>query len=202
MSGAPSGKWIENYPNCKGSGKASIDSTTAHSGKNSLRIDGANGYCNHVFVQSTTDLTTIGSTIYVRLYMKHTTLLPEGHVAFIAMHDNTDNKDVRIGGQNKALQWNRELSDATLPEQSPQGVATSVPLPTGKWVCLEFMIDSSGKAQTWLDGKEVVGLHASGKWSGWAPKIKDLRLGWESYSGNDNTLWYDDVAIGSKRINC
>jgi len=198
------------FPSCKGTSTATLDSTQAHGGKHSLKITGIGGYCNHIWFAPFSSLSA-GATLYVRMWIRHTTALPPDHIAFIAMHDNSDGKDLRIGGQNKALQWNRESDDATLPEQSPTGVALSKPLPTNAWVCLEYMITSSGTAQTWLDGVEVAGLHAGNKvkdidsqWlsKAWSPKITDLRVGWESYGGGDDTLWYDDIATGASKIGC
>ncbi|WP_369008351.1 hypothetical protein, partial [Streptomyces sp. NTH33] len=29
-----------------------------------------------------------------------------------------------------------------------------------------------------------------------------LRLGWESYGTGEDTLWFDDVAVGSTPIGC
>ena len=37
---------------------------------------------------------------------------------------------------------------------------------------------------------------------GWKPQLADLRLGWESYSGQTMTLWFDDVALAAQRIGC
>jgi hypothetical protein len=58
----------------------------------------------------------------------------------------------------------------------------------------------------------VPGLHADGvatqdvdgQWynKAWRPSLTSLGLGWESYSGGTDTLWYDDVAVGSSRIGC
>jgi hypothetical protein len=36
----------------------------------------------------------------------------------------------------------------------------------------------------------------------WRPRLTDLCLGWESYGGARDTLWFDDVAVGSSRIGC
>ncbi|MEV7181301.1 hypothetical protein [Kitasatospora sp. NPDC093679] len=42
------------------------------------------------------------------------------HVTAVTLADARDGgEDLRIGGQNGALQWNRESDDATLPVQSP-----------------------------------------------------------------------------------
>lgn len=213
-AGTPSGAWSIQNPNCSGSGSATIDTTTARSGSKSLKVNGAAGYCNHVFVQSATALT--GNTWYARFYVRHTTALPTSHVTFLAMRDTADgNRDLRMGGQNSKLQWNRESDDATLPAQSPAGVAQSVDLPTNTWTCVEFMVSgANGQMQTWVNGSDVPGLREDmvstqdidGQWvssrPSWRPALSNFRIGWESYGEGADTLWYDDVAVGSSRIGC
>jgi hypothetical protein len=207
--------WTTSFPDCSGSGAAAVDATVAHSGSRSMRIDGAAGYCNHVFVAAGGNLSAVSTVRYARFYVRHTTALPAGHVAFAAMRDANDgNHDLRMGGQNGALQWNRSSDDATLPEQSPAGVALSRPLPTGAWNCVEFMVNGTdGTMQTWLNGADVTGLHEDGvatqdvdrQWlarAGWRPSLTDFRLGWESYGDGADTLWFDDVALSTARIGC
>ena len=212
----PSGNWQVSYPNCQGTGTATVDHTVAHSGTTSIRVDGHDGYCNHVFFGLQNPFTSVGSDIYVRYFVRHMTALPTGHVTFTAMRDANDGgNDLRMGGQNGALQWNRQSDDATLPAQSPVGVALSVPLPTNQWECVQFEVNQSqGSMRTWLNGTEVAGLHldnvptpdVDAQWlqncPNWRPSLTDLRLGWESYSGGDDTLWFDDVAISSQPIGC
>jgi endoglucanase len=78
---------------------------------------------------------------------------------------------------------------------------------------VEFAVDGSkGTADTWLNGQQIAGLHADGtkttnvdgQWYSktWRPKVSDLRLGWESYAGGADTLWFDDVVVSSSRIGC
>ncbi|WP_330466430.1 cellulose-binding domain-containing protein [Micromonospora zamorensis] len=210
----PSGDWAVVSPDCSGAGTATIDTTTTHSGSRAVRINGAAGYCNHVFIRSTKNLGGVGSVRYGRIWVRHTTAQPTDHTTMVTMADAADgNKDLRLGGQNGALQWNRASDDATLPEQSPAGVAQSLPLPVNRWACVEFMVDgSAGQLRTWLDGTAVTGLTADGvpthdidgQWYNrtWRPQLTDLKLGWESYGGGADTLWYDDVAVGSSRIGC
>lgn len=212
---APGGRWSVTYPDCQGDGTAIIDTTVAHGGNKSLRVDGGAGYCNHVFVgTSLADVT--GTELYGRYYVRHEVALPPAHVTFMAMTDRGDGgKDLRMGGQNGALQWNRESDDATLPEQSPNGVAASMPLPTDRWTCVEFAVDGGeGTLRTWVDGNLVPGLvvdgtathDIDGQWlrgkPDWRPALTDFRLGWESYGGGEDTLWYDDIVLGSTRIGC
>ncbi|MFE2433980.1 cellulose-binding protein, partial [Streptomyces sp. NPDC059409] len=59
---------------------------------------------------------------------------------------------------------------------------------------------------------QLPGLHADGvptqdvdqQWlaRGTAPRPTALRLGWESYASGDDTVWFDDVAVGSAPIGC
>jgi hypothetical protein len=214
----PSGRWSVDTPNCSGTGSVSVDGTEAHTGSKSIKVSGTDGYCNHVFVSDTADMTTASPDWYVRFWIMHTTPLPTGHVTFLAMNDAAGgNTDLRLGGQDGALMWNRQSDDATLPDQSPAGVAQSAVLPTGAWECIEFEVGgSNGQIHTWLNGTAVPGLTEdgvptpdvddqwlSGSGAGWRPNLTDLKLGWESYGGGGNdTLWFDDVALGTSRIGC
>jgi hypothetical protein len=207
----PGGRWTVGAANCQGTGTVAVDSTVAHSGTRSVKVTGQGGYCNHAFLGTAL---AAGAVRYGRFWVRHTTPLPTGHVTFLALRDSADGgRDLRAGGQNRALQWNRESDDATLPAQSPAGVALSVPLPTGTWSCFEFGIDGpAGQLRTWLDGTEVPGLVADGvptpdvdqQWLArtWHPSLTDLRLGWESYAADADTFWFDDVAFGPARIGC
>ncbi|MET7644334.1 cellulose-binding domain-containing protein [Streptomyces sp. NPDC005426] len=211
---APAGNWRFTAPDCQGTGTAAVDTAVAHSGTRSLRLDGRAGYCNHAFVAATADLSSVGPVLHVRMWVRHTTALPAAHVTFVSMPDSSQGgKALRIGGQNGALQWNRESDDATLPAQSPVGVGLSRPLPSGSWQCLRFAIDTSAPGlDTWLDDEQVPGLHADGvptqdvdgQWLSRTtpPRPTALRLGWESYGTGDDTLWFDDVVVGSSPVGC
>ncbi|MFJ4336394.1 cellulose-binding domain-containing protein [Streptomyces sp. NPDC088935] len=210
----PSGDWRFTAPDCQGTGTVAVDSAVSHGGGRSLRVDGRAGYCNHAFVAHAADLSSVGPVLFVRMWVRHTTALPTSHVTFVSMPDSAQGgRTLRVGGQNGALQWNRESDDATLPAQSPAGVALSRPLPTDGWQCLRFAVDTSaGHLDTWLGDEQVPGLHADGvptqdvdqQWlsRGTAPRPTALRLGWESYATGDDTLWFDDVAVGSAPIGC
>lgn len=118
-------------------------------------------------------------------------------------------KHLRIGGQDQILMYNRETDDATLPDLSPQGVASSEALPVGAWECFEYHLGTDGSIETWLNSAAIAGLTTKGNPndSGWTksteiPKITGVYFGWESYGGDVNTFWYDDVSISSTRVGC
>ncbi|WP_328892526.1 cellulose-binding domain-containing protein [Streptomyces sp. NBC_00236] len=211
---APAGNWRFTAPDCQGTGTAAVDTEVAHSGTRSLRLDGRAGYCNHAFVAAAADLSSVGPVLHIRMWVRHTTALPAAHVTFVSMPDSSQaGKALRIGGQNGALQWNRESDDATLPAQSPVGVGLSRPLPTDSWQCVRFAVDTTApKLDTWLNEEQVPGLHADGvptqdvdqQWLSRTtpPRPTALRLGWESYGTGDDTLWFDDVVVGSSPVGC
>ena len=122
------------------------------------------------------------------------------------------NQHLRFGGMSEILMYNRQDNDATLPDLSPQGIATSQNLPAGTWQCLEYHLGTDGSIETWLNGAAIAGLTvgpgvSNANANGWTrskfvPKISGVYFGWESYGGSTNTFWYDDIAIASSRIGC
>jgi len=208
-------RWQIVSPNCSGTGTISIDDTQARSGTKSLRVDGKGGYCNHVFAVHSAAVVTLGKTFYGRFYMRPDTAQGNGHTTFMNMKDSIEMKDLRMGGQNQILMWNRESDDATLPSLSPTGVGLSTALPAKAWSCIEFQVDgAAGTIQTWVNSQEIAGLVVDGTptpdvdqaWinqkPGWKPNLTDFKLGWEDYAGQNMTIWFDDVALASTRIGC
>src|SRR5262245_20238040 len=64
----PGGDWAVTFPNCQGTGTATVDSATVHGGTRSLRIGGRAGYCNHVFVRTTRGVGA--AAVYARFYVR------------------------------------------------------------------------------------------------------------------------------------
>lgn len=126
----------------------------------------------------------------------------------------TKSKELRMGGQSGIVMWNRELDDATVPSLSPAGIAMSSKLTPNEWHCIEFGVDqAAGTLQTWINGVAHSGLQIDASATGevdanwlrngnWRPMLKDIKLGWEQYSGAGTTVWYDDVALHTSRIGC
>ncbi|KAH7067088.1 hypothetical protein FB567DRAFT_616109 [Paraphoma chrysanthemicola] len=203
--------WPTYARDCNQGGKVSLDSTQAHTGKNSIRVDGAGGYCGHIFV-GTTKVPT--GDVYVRTWLKASKALTDSHVSFITMPDTAlgSNKNLRIGGQSKIVMYNRESDDATLPDLSPQGIATSAALTPNTWTCFEYHLGADGTLETWINNATVAGLTVkpgvtnpnAGQWTRGVTKqaITGVYFGWESYGGDANTFWYDDIAISKTRVGC
>uniref|UniRef100_A0A8H7K9W9 Cip1-like core domain-containing protein n=1 Tax=Bionectria ochroleuca TaxID=29856 RepID=A0A8H7K9W9_BIOOC len=94
----------------------------------------------------------------------------------------------------------------------PPGDRSLKALPTGDFQCLEYHLGTDGTIETWLNSESIAGLQAgpnannsnADQWesAGYKPAITGIYFGWESYSGDINTFWYDDISIGSSRVGC
>jgi hypothetical protein len=212
--------WTVISPSCSGAGTLAVDDSQAHSGHHSVKVDGGGGYCDHVFFSNSAAITGLGGDaggagqVYARFFVRLGTALGQGHTTFLAMEDQNDgDDDLRMGGQDAILMYNRESDDATLPTLSPTGVGDSVAITPATWTCIEFHIDeNAGTIDTWVNGAEVPGLVEDGtpiadistEWltKTWRPSLVSFAPGWESYAGQTMTLWFDDVALASFRIGC
>jgi hypothetical protein len=58
--------WPIYAPDCNQGGAVSLDSSTAHGGTNSIKVEGAGGFCGHIFFG--TENVPSGD-LYVRAYM-------------------------------------------------------------------------------------------------------------------------------------
>ena len=58
--------WPIYAPDCNQGGSVSLDSTKAHSGKNSMKVVGAGGYCGHIFFGTTQ---VPSGDVYVRTWL-------------------------------------------------------------------------------------------------------------------------------------
>jgi len=203
--------WPIYAPDCNQGGTVTLDPSTAHNGTNSMKVSSPGGYCGHIFF-GTTELPS-GGEIYVRTWLKAMTALTANHVTFITMPDPSlgTNENLRIGGQSQVLMYNRESDDATLPDLSPNGIATSTALPAGTWQCFEYHLGSDGTIETWLNGDAIAGLtvgpglvnpNSNGWGSAYRPDVMGVYFGWESYSGDVNTFWFDDVSVQGARVGC
>ena len=65
-NGLDAAAWPTYAPDCSQGGKITLDSSTAHSGKNSVRVDGAGGYCGHIFFGTTK---VPSGDVYVKVWL-------------------------------------------------------------------------------------------------------------------------------------
>jgi len=127
---------------------------------------------------------------------------------------------VRLGFQSNVVDWNDIITsasgmtaDTTLPDLSPMGTALSISPQANVWDCYEFHIDqTTNQIEFWFDGVSVSGLTWDGtavqgvtdQWATQGPpplQLQSFGLGWLQL-GNQETAWFDDVALAGVRIGC
>jgi hypothetical protein len=99
--------------------------------------------------------------------------------------------------------------DWTKSDNDPTGHA--VPVPTGKWVCIEWMhAGNINETRFYWDGTEHPSLHTTATSNGGngnpyiLPEFKNVWVGWNEYQAveEDFEMWIDEVAIDTARIGC
>ncbi|KAJ7052278.1 hypothetical protein C8F01DRAFT_1337719 [Mycena amicta] len=186
-------------------GSAAIDTTKAHSGTHSLKVVSTGGFSNHVFY-GLNNLTALGSgsDIYGRYYANFLIAFTQDHTTHMMMTDPVA-QTLRMGGQFGVLDWNRASDDSIMPDGSPTSDAASVPIAANTWYCIEFHLSrTTGQIETWVGGSAVSSLTTpQTRWgSSYIPNPSNWGLGWESYGSEPNTVWYDDIALGTSRLGC
>jgi hypothetical protein len=203
-----------------------VDSSQAHSGKNSLRVVGGDP-CGY-FAVNTDAFSKLGPQVYARMWVRFSGPPTQNHNGYVSMYSGTltdvfqmynNNEQLRLGFQGGVIAWNARSTDATLPDIDPMGEAQSVASPANQWSCIEFHLDqTTGHIEFWFQAQQssmeasVAGLSYDGtsttgvsdNWHTGGPKsltLKSLGLGWLHL--NDNyTVWFDDVALAGARIGC
>lgn len=215
-------------PTQGGRGTALVDDSTAYTGRHSVKVTndfgdgGAPQYCDHAFFSNASAFAVTGAEqVYTRFFVMLGDPLGTTHVTLATMTNTTENNQLRLGFDDGVFSWNNASTGTFLPElqsglvtgsTDPIDVMESLPPPSG-WFCVEFHIDEdAGTFETWIQSTEVPGLEFDGSAvtnisTQWAtdtskPLLSNLGFGWETYSAMPMNVWFDDVAIDTKRIGC
>jgi hypothetical protein len=118
--------------------------------------------------------------------------------------------EVRFGEVKGYIGTNEVPSDDFTPKLTQPNTSTIVP---NRWACVEvaFLADQSPHTLTaWVDGAMVHSITSTpAQWehmtltSTWmAGKFVEAVIGWQSFSGIDTDLWFDDVVLSTSPIGC
>ena len=134
---------------------------------------------------------------YARVFAYLPAPAPQGAYAIIAVQESDgDYRGTSLGfqsGQLMLVNW------GGMPDTVQVANGT---FPTGKWVCLEWMLDSTQhETRVWQDGTELPELHLTGLTT---PAYNWFRLGLDVV-GMPNViyeLWLDDLYVGTQPVGC
>lgn len=218
---------------CSGSGNPAapvifpiaIDNTTAHSGSQSLKVEGGDS-CGAFAVNTSAFSSLSSGEVYARMWVKldatkvftHAILLgggllplADGGVGFNTLGDLFSLQPETNGGTSTSVfYWGVQDSNVMPPMNSTASASTTYLSGSG-FSCLEFHVSKTQKVvETWINGTAVSGLTSTSSVnSGWAPPaslaLTSLALGWADFHGPDSpafAVWFDDVALSSTRIGC
>jgi hypothetical protein len=192
--------------------RVSVDGAEHHAGSRSLRVVGGDS-CGFYAVNATA-LARVGLQVYVRFWARFSAGPTHNHNGFLSMA-TAGGDHLRLGFQDDVVAWNAQQSDATLPDMDPQGTSMSISPAAQTWGCIEFHVDeSTGHVELWENGSSdpVAGLSWNGssvqgisdQWARGAPSplvLSTLAIGWLGLNDQE-TVWFDDVALGGARIGC
>lgn len=190
-----------------------VDGSLAHSGANSVKVLGT-GY--RAFLRPKTGLPVANNSFFLRVFLRSSSPMGSGHSTYVEAGKNAmDDHELRVGYHYKMLEVNLMPGD---PEQLSSGRDYDDGTPglsflPDTWYCLEVHFDGQNQeARVWVDDQEILPLHVT-NWNpnmkdgfqnrmNWSPTYASVGIGYEKYSGDPATLWYDDLALGTERIGC
>ena len=140
--------------------------------------------------------------------------LGAAHVTFLALHDQSEDKDLRMGGQSDVSDVESRIGRRHPARAEPDRNRLEREADDGHLAVRRIRLSTQARElHTFIDGTPIAGLSAEGdptpdadaQWqrkADWRPEPGDVRFGWESYGDQANTLWFDDIAIAGTRIGC
>jgi hypothetical protein len=176
-----------------------LDATVGNSGSHSMKFS---GNTNPRFI--TTPFPAATNPIYLRAYTRLGAVLGQGHITLVAIADASD-QEIRIGGQNGFVHTNLSMGDGLSPNPFVECDLCYAP-PANEWFCMEAMFDfTAQRATVWINDAVVVEVDDPGDWhtgSTWPGAPTKLKFGYQSFGGDNATVHFDDIAVGSQRIGC
>jgi hypothetical protein len=190
-------------PSIIGEGTLAIDETVAHSGKRSLKVQGA-GFSTF-FVLSLDGLSSAAAPLYVRTYVRLASAMTAGHNTFVIADTKAApgaGNAFRLGEMYSMLMYTvmGDTHGALANERYHTDGMPGAALTAGAWGCLEVQLEQQKPLITVkLNGVEIADLrHADFP----LDRYDTLRFGFEKYAGPAGDVWYDDIAIGSAPLGC
>jgi hypothetical protein len=199
--------WTESH---NGNGLISLDTSRGANGTaSSLRIDG-NGVFHTMLQLALPAAVRQANQFFARAFVRVDQTPGNGHFVWIEAGTTVnDSHEIRFGSNIGLLQINQfggpNGGDRDIRDRGRQLVAS-------EWHCIEIFFDGAPEAiQVFMDEQETAlstsnftAQRPNSEGNGaalndWMPPFDAIRFGWELQG---NTIWYDEIALGSSRIGC
>jgi Cip1-like, core domain len=147
--------------------------------------------------------------IHFRVFMRFTDANWMQHVGFVEASPGQESQEVRFGGQADAYHANLAADGDGLspnPFEYPSCMMCVAPV-ANEWACLRGMFDfPNNRAQLYVNDALAVDANEQADWhsgTGMLPQNPtEIGFGWAMYGGVQNTVYYDNLAIGYDPIPC
>jgi hypothetical protein len=223
----PTGWTLFNPGGCSGSAtfSATIDTSQFHSGTKSVKVTGGDS-CGPLLLNTAAFASLSGGEVYGRFFVRMPTTTAFDHAVMMSLGlsagaDTSGSYDQAKHlalapeeiGTTSALVWQTTDSNI-LPAKAPAAAATTTFPMANVWTCIEFHVSANTSAiETWVDSNAVSGMtfipgtttknaEINGQWTPAPLAPTSFGLGWVVFSAPMISLWYDDAALGTKRIGC
>ncbi len=190
-------------PSIIGEGTLAIDEAVAHSGKRSLKVQGA-GFSTFL-VLSLDGFSSAAAPLHVRAYVRLASAMTPGHNTFVIADTKAApgaGNAFRLGEMYSMLMYTvmGDTHGALANERYHTDGMPGAALTATAWGCLEVQLDQQRPLITVkLNGVEIADLrHADFP----LDRYDTLRFGFEKYAGPAGDIWYDDIAIGIAPLGC
>jgi hypothetical protein len=162
--------------------------------------------------------------VYFKSLPAPTAAFSYAHWTFIAASGTGVTGEVRVGGQMQngvnlfgvgtdSLTDPGGSGDWTNADRDPGPAGTPTPVPTGQWLCIEWMHDGAhNQTRLWWDAVEHPSLdttpatpHRGNAGVPFTlPQLTRVWLGWQEYQRTTEPfeMWVDEIAIDPGRIGC
>jgi hypothetical protein len=227
VGATPTGWTLFNPGGCSGSAtySATIDTSQFHSGAKSVKVTGGDS-CGPLLLNTAAFASLTGGEVYGRFFVRMPTTTAFDHAVMMSLGiapgaDGSGSYDQAKHlalapeqiGTTSALVWQTTDSNI-LPAKAPAAAATTTFPTANAWTCIEFHVSANTSAiETWVDGNAISGMtfipgtttknpEVNGQWTPAPLTPTSFGLGWVVFSAPSISLWFDDAALGPKRIGC
>jgi hypothetical protein len=196
---------------------AQIDSSKAHSGRNSVKVSSANAMAPHFIFQA---LPKNLKSIHVRAWVNSSVQIGGGsaggagdHAHFIGTLQTPgqdSGAELRFGPVQRAYLggFTPTYGDAFTKSTTPGNV------PANTWTCVEWAVEDAttfDHMYAWVNGTQVLKAETKEDWQNNAradfvnaDSTAFVSFGWRQFGSGANVknIWFDDIAVSTSRIGC
>jgi hypothetical protein len=196
----------------RGSGAIQVSTEQVRPGGGARAVKVVSGSSGATMFVNTSAFPLPNGVIHFRVWMYFVNGDWANHIGFVASSPGSEGQEVRFGGQANAYHANLAADGDGLspdPFQYPSCTRCVAPVPN-QWACLRGMFDFPGnRARLYVNEQLAVDAEQDSVKNDWhagtgtlPQNPTEIAFGWALYGGVQNTVYYDDLALGYEPMPC